>query len=304
MDLQSIDWALIKTFIAVLDQGSITGAARKLGALQPTLSRQIDALEAQFKVALFERTGRGVTPTVAALAIAAAARQMEAGASTVQQVLAGQRTASSGQIRITTSQVAACYLLPPVLGALQRAEPDMQIELVVSNNITNLLRRDADIAVRMVRPQQSSVTAKKLAEVPIVACAHRSYLQRMGVPKQPGDLARHQLIGYDRDHGLIKSFARYGAAIRREHFAMRTDDHIAYGRLVAEGAGIGFVAQYNLRFWPEVVPLLPTLRIPALPCWLAVHREIRGNRFVRRAFDFLAEAIPRELAEGTSSSAV
>jgi DNA-binding transcriptional LysR family regulator len=302
MDTQSFDWALIKTFIAVLDEGSMVGAARKMGALQPTLSRQMDALEAQLKVALFERTGRGVTPTAVALAIAAAARQMAAGASTVQEVLAGKRTATGGQIRITTSQVAACYLLPPVLGALQRAEPDMQIELVVSNNITNLVRRDADIAVRMVRPLQSSVTAKKLGEVTIVACAHRSYLQRMGIPKHPGDLATHQLIGYDRDDGLIKGFARYGASIRREHFAMRTDDHIAYGRLVAEGAGIGFVAQYNLRFWPDVVPLLPTLKIPALPCWLAVHREIRGNRLVKRAFDFLAEAIPRELAAGTSWS--
>jgi DNA-binding transcriptional LysR family regulator len=221
---------------------------------------------------------------------------MEQGADTLAQPLARARDATRGSVRITTSQVAATWLLPPVLAALQQAEPGIQVELAASNQLSNLLRREADIAVRMVRPVQASLVARKLAELPIVAAAHTSYLERAGAPRRPDDLLRHRLIGYDRDDTITRGFARLGLALARDAFALRTDDQVAYGRLVASGAGIGFVARYNLAHWPGVVPLLPMLAIPPLPCWLAVHREIRGSRVVRRVFDFLADAIPRELA--------
>lgn len=292
---QGFDWTLVRSFLAVLDAGSLMGAARRLGAQQPTLSRHVAELEAQLGTPLFERTGRGVLPTAAAQAIADAARQMEAGAEQLALRLAGRRDATRGSVRITTSQVAASYLMPPVLTALQQAEPGIQVELVASNQISNLLRREADIAVRMVRPTQGSLVARKLAELPIVACAHPSYLKRQGTPRRPQDLLQHRLIGYDRDDTIERGFARLGLALPREAFALRTDDQVAYGRLVASGAGIGFVASYNLAHWPGVVPLLPMLQIPPLPCWLAVHREIRGSRVVKRVFDFLAEAIPAEL---------
>jgi len=297
--LASFDWALVRSFLAVLDAGSLMGAARKLQAQQPTLSRHVAELEAQLGAPLFERTGRGVTPTAAALAIADAARQMESGADSLARALAVQSEATTGTVRITTSQVAANYLLPPVLAALQAEEPGIAIELVASNQISNLLRREADIAVRMVRPAQATLVARKLADLPIVACAHASYLQRAGKPSQPTDLLRHRLIGYDRDDLLLRGFAALGFAVTRESFALRTDDQVAYGRLVAAGAGIGFVAAYNIRHWSGVVPLLPMLRIPPLPCWLAVRREIRGSRLVRRVYDYLAEAIPAELARAS-----
>ena len=297
--LASFDWALVRSFLAVLDAGSLMGAARKLQAQQPTLSRHVAELETQLGVPLFERTGRGVTPTAAALAIADAARQMESGADSLARALAVQSEATTGTVRITTSQVAANYLLPPVLAALQAEEPGIAIELVASNQISNLLRREADIAVRMVRPAQATLVARKLADLSIVACAHASYLQRAGKPSQPTDLLQHRLIGYDRDDLLLRGFAALGFAVTRESFALRTDDQVAYGRLVAAGAGIGFVAAYNIRHWSGVVPLLPMLRIPPLPCWLAVHREIRGSRLVRRVYDYLAETIPAELARAS-----
>ena len=138
--------------------------------------------------------------------------------------------------------------------------------------------------------------AKKLGEIPIVAAAHADYLARAGTPREPADLLRHRLIGYDRDDTMIRGFAALGVAVTREQFALRTDDQVAYGRLVAAGAGIGFVAAYNIGHWPGVVALLPQLAIPPLPCWLAVHREIRGNRLVRRVYDFLAKELVLELA--------
>lgn len=295
-DPTRFDWALVRSFLAVLDAGSLMGAARRLNAQQPTLSRHVAELEAQLGTPLFERTGRGVTPTAAALAIADAARQMEAGALTLSRSLTTARNAETGTVRITTSEVAATWLLPPLLAQLQAQEPGIAVELVASNQLTNLLRREADIAVRMVRPAQASLVARKLGEIPIIAAAHRDYLARFGTPKRPEDLAGHRLIGFDRDDGILKGFAQMGMPLTREHFALRTDAQIAYGQLVAAGAGVGFVAQYNLRQWPGVVALLPQLAIPPLPCWLAVHREIRASRLVRRVYDFLAEAIPPALA--------
>jgi len=297
-EVETFNWALVKSFVAVLDAGSLMGAARRLKAQQPTLSRHIAELEAQLKVPLFERTGRGVMPTMAALAIADAARHMEDGAGTLLRALAQSALATTGTVRITTSMVAASYLLPPVLAALREAEPGIAIELVASNDLSNLLRREADIAVRMVRPAQGSLVARKLADIPIVACAHKSYLKRAGTPHQPADLLahRHTLIGYDNDTLILRAAAQMGLPLTREHFALRTDDQVAYGRLIAAGAGIGFAADYNLRHWRGVVPVLPGLAIAPLPCWLAVHREIRGSRVVRRVFEFLAEGIPRELA--------
>jgi len=292
------DWALVKSFVAVLDAGSLMGAARRLQAQQPTLSRHIAELELQLGAPLFERTGRGVTPTATGLAIAEAARQMEEGASALARSLAKSRGATTGTVRITTSQVAATWLLPPLLARLQQAEPGIAVELLASNQLTNLLRREADIAVRMVRPEQGSLVARKLAEVEIVAAAHQSYLDRAGTPRRPQELLAHRLIGYDRDETIVRGFAAMGLSLQRESFALRTDDQVAYGRLVATGAGIGFVARYNIRHWPGVVALLPQLGIPALPCWLAVHREIRSNRLVRRVYDFLAEAIPTAVANG------
>jgi DNA-binding transcriptional LysR family regulator len=289
---ERFDWALVRSFLAVLDAGSLLGAARKLGAQQPTLSRQVAQLEAQLGAPLFERTGRGVVPTALALAIADAARQMESGADALAQALAGRRAAATGVVRITTSEVAAVWLMPPVLAQLQAAEPGIQVELVASNALTNLLRREADIAVRMVRPAQQSLVARKLGDIPIVAAAHASYLARAGTPREPLDLLQHRLIGYDRDDTMRRGFATLGLPVTNDHFALRTDSQVAYGRLVASGAGVGFVARYNLVHWPGVVPLLPMLKIPPLPCWLAVHREIRGNAIVRRVYDFLADALP------------
>ena len=163
---------------------------------------------------------------------------------------------------------------------------------MASNELTNLLRREADIAVRMVRPAQSSLIAKKLGEIEIVAAAHKAYLAKAPPLASLADLAAHRLIGYDRDETIVRGAERMGVALARADFALRTDDQVAYGRLVAEGAGVGFVARYNLRHWPGVVVVPPGVVAGTLPCWLAVHREIRANPLVRTVYDFLAREIP------------
>ncbi len=293
---QTFDWRLVRSFLAVLDAGSLMGAARTLKAQQPTLGRHIAELEAQLGTPLFERTGRGLTPTAAALSITDAARAMQEGAERLGRQVSVKREVATGTVRISASEVAAAYLLPGLLTRLLQEEPGIQIELVASNEISNLLRREADIAIRMARPKQKSLVARKLADIPIVAAAHESYLKRAGTPRKPEDLSRHTLIGYDRDDAIRKGFAAGGQPLANEVFRIRTDDHLTYGRLLAAGAGIGFVASYNLRFWPGVRAVLPSLKIPSMPCWLVAHREVRGSALVRRVYDFLAETIPAEAA--------
>ncbi|WP_082448218.1 LysR family transcriptional regulator [Xylophilus sp. Leaf220] len=297
----AFDWTLLRSFLAVLDAGSLTAAARSTGMQQPTLSRHVAELESQLGAPLFERTGRGVTPTAAARAVVGAARQMQEAAAAVQRDLAAARSAAHGTVRITTSEAAAAWLLPPVLARLGQAHPQIQVELVASNDLSNLLRRDADIAVRMVRPVQQSLVARKLGEVEVVAAAHPRYLRAAPPLRSPDDLPAHRLIGFDRDETILRGFARAGLALARGDFALRTDNHIVYGRLVAEGAGLGFVARYAIDHWPGVVAVLPGFRPGALPCWLAVHREIRVDPRVRTVYDFLAREIPPVLAVGSNT---
>ena len=292
----NFDWALVRSFLAALEQGSLLGAARVIQASQPTIGRHIAELESQLGVVLFERTGRGLLPTETALRLADAARAMEAGAHQLARSVSGADSAGvAGTVRITASQPVACYLLPPLLAQMRLALPQVQVALVASNAVSNLLRREADIAVRMVQPDQATLVAKRVGKVSLSACAHQDYLRRRGMPRQPTDLLAHELVGADRNEDILKGFAAMGYPVTREHFAFRTDDLIASWQAVRNGLGVGFMADYLIRTDSAIVPLLPMLKIPPLPVWLAVHREIRTSRRIRAVYDFLAQAIPKAL---------
>jgi len=291
------DWGLIPTFLAAIDKGSLLGAARQLGISQPTAGRHIADLEARLGKALFERTGRGLQPTALALELVGPARAMQAGAFALTDRLQDGRSALAGTVRLSASQPVACYLLPAVLQQLRKAMPAIQIELVVSNEVSNLLQREADIALRMVRPQQASLVARKIADVTLSACASESYLARRGEPQVPVDLLQHELIGLDFGQDILRGFAALGQPVTREAFALRTDDLIAAWEAVRAGLGVGFAADYVLAGDRSVRALLPMLPLPALPIWLTVHREIRSGGRIRAVYDFLADAVPAALGE-------
>jgi DNA-binding transcriptional LysR family regulator len=293
--MQRLDWALVRSYLAVMDAGSVSAAARATQGHQPTISRHLSELEAQLGVSLFERTGRGVRPTAAGLEVLPAARRMQAAAEALARSVTRGREATRGTVRIAASQVVATWLLPPLVAEFQRAEPEIAIEIVSSNAVQNLLRREADIALRMVRPDQGSLIARKLGEVGIGAYAHADYLAMRGTPRTPDELLHHCLIGYDRDDAILRGFARMGVVLTPAHFMVRTDDQVANAQLIVAGAGIGFAAHYWAAQWPGLQRVLPDLPIPPLPCWLAVHRELRGNGVVKRVYDFLAEALPARL---------
>lgn len=287
------DWSLVRSFLAALDHGSLMGAARTLRMSQPTVGRHITELESQLGVVLFERTGRGLVPTATALQLAEGARDMEAGALQLARTLTGAQTQTMGSVRITASVAVAVQLMPPLLARMRQVFPEIQVELVSSNQVSNLLRREADIAVRMIRPDQSSLVARKIGDVRLGAYAHRSYLARKGALRKPADLLHHELIGGDADTSILQGFAAMGVPVKRENFVLRTDDFIAQWRAVQAGLGVGFCASYMADNEPDVVQVLAgALKISPLPMWLAVHREIRTNRRIRAVYDFLAETLP------------
>lgn len=290
---RDFDWSLARTFLAALESGSLLGAAKRLGSSQPTVGRQIAELESQLGVALFERTGRGLVPTQSALQLAASAQAMEVAALQLARSGSGAQKQVSGTVRITASQPVACYLLPPILSDMRRALPEIQVEIESSNLVSNLLRREADIALRMVRPDQATLVAKKIGAVKVGTYASRDYLARRGTPKQPMDLIGHDIIGYDKGEDIIRGFRAFGQSISREAFAFRTDDLIVQWEAVRAGLGIGFYANYLARADPDVLRILPTMALPELPMWLTVHREIRSSQRIRTVFDFLASALPQ-----------
>lgn len=291
------DWRLVRSFLAALDRGSLLGAARALRTTQPTVGRHVAELEAQLGVLLFERTGRGLLPTPTALRLADAARAMESAADQLARSVSGAEASVSGTVRITASQPVACVLLPPLLAQLRIAHPEIQVELVSSNEVANLLRREADIALRMVRPAQSSLVARRIGKVTLGPYAHRDYLKRRGTPRQLTDLLQHELVGADRDQTLLKGFAAFGYPVTPQAFAFRSDDLTACWEAVRAGLGVGFVSDYVARTDPGVVPLLPMLKIAPLPVWLTVHREIRTSSRIRAVYDFLAQAVPEALQQ-------
>ncbi|MFZ9734548.1 MAG: LysR family transcriptional regulator [Burkholderiaceae bacterium] len=288
----SFNWSLVRSFLAVLEHGSLLAAARQLQSSQPTIGRHIADLESQLGVALFDRTGRGLVPTEAALRLADAARNMQTGADQLARTVEGADRSISGTVRITASQPVSCYVLPPLLVQMRLSLPDVQVELVASNSVSNLLRREADIAVRMVQPEQATLVARRVGKVALRGCAHQDYLRRRGIPREPADLLGHDLIGGDRNDETLKGFAAAGLAVEREQFAFRTDDLIVVWQAVRAGLGIGFVSEHLLRTDPAVVPLLPKVKIAPLPVWLAVHKEIRTSKRIRAVYDFLAESLP------------
>ena len=277
--------------MAVAESGSLTAAANMLNISQPTIGRHINALEVAIGGPVFVRSRAGMQLNNAGLSLLDEARAMQREADLFAVKAAGHESAISGTVRITASDIVATYLLPPLLAALGRNEPQIQIELVSTNAVENLLSRDADIAVRMVRPTQNDLIARKANTLTMGAWAHQDYISTFGKPTLLDELFDHQIIGYDRNDMILQVMAGLGIKGNREMFAYRTDDQVANWELVKAGAGIGFGAHYLASMAPELSQVVPQLEIPSLPMWLTSHSELKTNRRIRYAFDFLYEGL-------------
>jgi len=285
------DWTLLRSFLAVAETGSLSAAATRIATTQPTLSRHIRELEAVLGVALFTRSVRGLDPTEAALGLIDDARTMGAAAEALALKAAGRSQQLTGTVRITAAVIVANLILPTLLLALREAEPSIQIEIVASDLTQNLLRRDADIAIRMIDPTQNALIARKLGEAPIGLFGTRAYFARRGRIETIKDLLEHDLIGFDRNDGIVKAYAANGHSVTREDFPVRCDDQMLYWNLLLAGAGVGFAQTLVARRYHELEQVDVDMRVPPMPVWLVMHEEVRTNARIRRVADFLASAL-------------
>lgn len=290
------DWALWRSFAAVMADGSLSAAGRRIGYSQPTLGRHIEALEQQLGVLLFDRTLQGLRPTATAIRLYEPVKAAEQALSEAALVAEGSAGQIDGTVRITSSTVVSHYLLPPMLRDIRRDFPGIAIELVPTDSVENLLLRESDIAVRMFRPTQLELISRRLGDFPIVACAHQSYLGRRGTPETPEDLLAHDLIGYDRSDALIAEAKRMGFDLERSNFVLRTDSHTASWQLLTAGLGIGFAQRGLVRETPGMRELLPMLTPPPLEVWLTTHRELFLSPRIRAIYDRLAVALTDYIA--------
>ncbi|MEO3385098.1 LysR family transcriptional regulator [Mesorhizobium sp. CAU 1741] len=301
--MHSLDWTLLRSFLAVVEGGSLSAAAKGIGATQPTLSRHIRELETALGVILFTRSAQGLDPTKAALTLVDDARAMGAAAEALALKAQGRSQQLFGTVRITASVIVANLMLPPILAALRQAEPTIQIEIVASDTNQNLLRRDADIAIRMTDPTQNALIARKLGDTPIGLFATRSYFDRRGRVTSKGDLRHHDLIGLDRNDFLIRGFAGHDIQLTREEFALRTDDGMLTWNLLLAGAGIGIGQVVLARRHPELEQVDAGLKLGALPVWLVMSEEVRTNARIRRVADFLVAELTDILHGGRPGQA-
>lgn len=296
--MTDLDWNLIRSFVAVAETGSLSAAARRLAASQPTLGRHIAELETALGVALFQRTRSGYRLTPTGAALLERAREVARSADAFQRLAAGRTERMAGTVRIAASEVVAAYVLPPIFARLRQEEPGIEIELVASNFIENLLRRDADIAIRMVRPQQQDLVARHVVEIELASFAAKSYIARRGSPRSAEELLSHDLVGYDRSEDVIRAMRAMGFPADRSTFRFRTDNQIVGWEAVRAGIGIGFAQRQIGDADPLVERILPDLKLPELPMWLAMHRDLRTSARVRHVADFLHAALRDFYATG------
>lgn len=284
------DWNLLRSFLAILHQGSLSGAARQLGLTQPTLARHLDMLEADLGAQLFLRTQRGLIPTDLATELLPHAEVLAATARAMVRKASGAAHDLRGTVRVSASDVISVEHLPPILARLRHRCPGLVVELVVSNTVADLLRRDADIAIRNVDPVQEALVAKRLPSVELGLHARRDYLARKGMPQGMADLAAHDMIGFDTHTPGQTAFVRHFPALAPEAMALRTDSNLAQLAAIRAGFGIGICQVAIASRHPDLVRVLPQIAID-LGVWLVMHEDLRTDLRCRTVFDALAEGL-------------
>jgi DNA-binding transcriptional LysR family regulator len=284
-------WELYRSFLAVMREGSLSGAARALGMTQPSLGRHMRELESALGAALFARSPQGLLPTELARELVPHAQAMASASAALQRTASAGRGEVSGTVRLTASDVIATEVLPSMLADFRERHPGIVIELAPSNQAADLLRRDADIAIRMLQPTQDALIARHVGRVELGMFAHRRYLESHGHPQTLAELSGHALIGFDTETPYIRRLRPQGLPYAREHFALRTDSDLAALAAIRAGFGIG-IMQVNLaRRDAALIRLFPAEVSLALETWVVMHENLRPSLRVRRLFDHLASAL-------------
>ena len=287
----AFDWNQVRAFLATAEEGSLSAAARALHQTQPTLSRQVTGLEQSLGVILFERGHRQVQLTAAGLELLEHARSMAEAANRVSLAASGQSQAIEGRVRITATEMLASYYLPPMLRKLCEQAPGIVVEVVASDELRDLIRREADIAIRHAQPAHPDLIARRIGSLRGHIYAARRLLHEVGVPKTFDDLSEQDFIGIEDTESLITGLAEQGLELRHEQFRVHAASGNAMLQLIREGLGFGFLPMDTGGLFDDLVCVLPELFNPEIPVWLVSHRELRTSRRIRVVYDLLAEEL-------------
>lgn len=295
MDWRAVkfDWNKARAFLVTAEEGSLSAAARALGMAQPTLGRQVDGLEQELGVVLFERVGRGLTLTPSGMELLDHVRGMGEAAGRVSLTALGQSQALEGAISISASEIYASVLLAPIVAKLRVEEPGIDVEVVVSNHASDLLRREADIAIRHFHPTEPDLIAKKIGMADAILYAAPSYVEKLGHPSKPYDLRHADFVNMDRTGMMLKGLNSLRLGLTEANFPLLTESYLVMWELVKHGAGIGILDAYIGDAEPKVIRVLPDLEPLSFPIWLVAHRELTTSRRIRRVYDFLIEELKR-----------
>ncbi|NYE60162.1 DNA-binding transcriptional LysR family regulator [Duganella sp. 1224] len=289
------NWDLYRSFLSVLKEGSLSGAARALGLTQPTVGRHIDALEQTLGLSLFTRSQAGFIATEAAHALQPYAETLAAASSALLRAASGlgrgADAAIQGMVRVTASEVVSVEVLPPLLARLRESHPGITVQLAVSNRIENLLRRDADIAVRMQRPEQDVLVARRVGNIELGFHAHRRYLERHGIPRTWEEIARHALIGIETENAFTRKLQPLLGNLAANQFALRSDSDLVHLASIRAGIGIGICQVRLAARDPDLVRVAPDLLTIPLDTWLAMHENLRGNPACAAVYTALAAGL-------------
>jgi DNA-binding transcriptional LysR family regulator len=288
---QGFDWNRMRAFLATAETGSLSAAARQLGLTQPTLGRQVTALEEALGLVLFERTGRSMHLTEAGRDVLAEARSMGKAAARIALLAQGRAQSLEGLIRITASDMMSAYVLPDIMLRLRAIAPRLRIDVIAANDIRDILKREADIAIRHVRPEQPDLIARLVRDATGHLYASKDYIATRGAPRSTDDLLQHDFISFGDDGRLIEALAAQGFPVAATNMRAGSTSGITTWELVRRGFGILPMSDEIAAQFPDVVQVLPEHPALTFPVWLVTHRELHTSRRIRLVFDLMAEML-------------
>ena len=287
----SFDWNQLRAFLAAAEEGSFSAAARVLYTTQPTISRQVSALERSLNITLVEGNVKGITLTTAGRELLDHARLMGEAATLISMTAVRQSQDISGEVVVAATDLMSAAILPGILSPLRETAPGITIRIKESNDILNLLQREADISIRHSRPREPELIARHVGDLRANLYASKSYLDRRGRPRTLPDVADHTFIGVPDPERLIAAFHNVGIPLRAESFAIQPDSSMVVWEMVKAGHGVSMLPEVLGEMEPGVEKVHSDVSSFEFPVWLVTHKELQTSPRIRNVFDFLVVSL-------------
>ncbi|MFT6308427.1 MAG: DNA-binding transcriptional LysR family regulator [Patiriisocius sp.] len=285
------DWNRARAFLVTAEEGSLSAAGRALGMTQPTVGRQVAALEKELDVILFDRVGKQLVLTVNGLELVDYVRQMSDAATRVSMAASGRSQQLDGEVRITAIDSIAALCLPPIIKKLRECYPGISIEVLASNELSNLGQREADIAVRNVQPAHPDLVAKKICDVAARIYGSKEYLDKLGRPVTVAKLNKAEFAGYNRSDESISTLNVFGLTLTQDNFSVISENHLVQWEMTKQGITLGMMMEVVGDNEPLVERVLPDSEAIVFPIWLVAHQQLRSSKRIRAVFDLLSDSL-------------